>query len=232
MNAKWVAHINIFHSGIKNLFLFILLFFVLLIFHKTFADEGDNKNKLNKIQLKQAKLIYKNNCAKCHGKRAKGNSIVPGFTDKQLDYYYTIQTVVGGRRKMPAFGNTLNNSEIALVVAYLKTLNNNDFDTIIVKKNVIGKYRLLYNNDSTATNLNQEIVFNANNTFTFIDNIENKKIEGLYYIIRDGVILFNNKKELVYKFTVRNIKNIRKELKIHNYNTGIEEDKYSFIKIK
>jgi len=231
MSARLAECIDIFFELVKRDFfrVGILLCIGFPLFSK--ADEGDN-NKLNKVQIKAAKFIYKQNCANCHGRKAKGNRIVPGFTDKQLDYYQTIKTVVGGKNKMPAFGNTLNNSEIALVVAYLKTLYNDAFDSISIKKAMQGKYRLLYKNDSSKQHIHQEITFKKNNTFSLLDLLDKRNISGNYYITKNGIVLMDDKKKLLYMLQFVSIKNIKKELKILDLNSGKQEDKFAFIKVE
>lgn len=84
-----------------------------------------------KEQLAQAKLLFKENCARCHGEDGRGQTDTgkmleaPDFTDKawwegDVDDERLRESVQNGKAAMPKFGKKLTAEEIALLVQYLR----------------------------------------------------------------------------------------------------------------
>lgn len=84
-----------------------------------------------KEQLAQAKLLFKENCARCHGEDGRGQTDTgkmleaPDFTDKawwegDVDDQRLRESVQNGKAAMPKFGKKLTTEEIALLVQYLR----------------------------------------------------------------------------------------------------------------
>jgi mono/diheme cytochrome c family protein len=73
------------------------------------------------------------NCAACHGKDGKGNTMMgrklsikdltsASFTDAQATDAIKNGVTEGGAQKMKAFGDKLSDADIAALVAYIHTL--------------------------------------------------------------------------------------------------------------
>jgi cytochrome c6 len=79
--------------------------------------------------------VYINQCAACHQEDGQG---IPGTYPAlagdplvlQDDPAQAIQVVLGGRGAMPAFGNQLNDEEVAGVVSYIRTSWGNDASVV------------------------------------------------------------------------------------------------------
>lgn len=189
------------------------------------------QSKMTKEQIKLAKRIYAENCAKCHGNKAKGNAFTPGFTSTQLDNYYATRVIVGGKNKMPSFGSVLNNSEIALVVNYLKTFYSNKYDSNYIKKAIAGTYELRSGIDS----LHKSAVlhFAKKNTFTHKAIKTQSQVKGHYIIANNqNIILMDEKNYPFMMLSLQNIKNIKNELHIVNILSQNFDEQSRYVRIK
>ena len=82
--------------------------------------------------LKRGRIVYRANCARCHGGDGKGWSAlgeklgVPNLTDavwqSRRDDARLRKSVAGGLGNMPPFAGKLTRAEIAAAVAYVRTL--------------------------------------------------------------------------------------------------------------
>ena len=68
-------------------------------------------------------VIFQKNCVRCHGKDGRlGLNGAHDLTKSNLNAYGRTYLVTSGMGKMPAFGKTLTEAQIAQVVAYSLTL--------------------------------------------------------------------------------------------------------------
>ncbi len=68
-------------------------------------------------------LLFKKNCKVCHGKDAsKETKKIPSLLKSTLELDAMTQLVKQGKETMPAFEETLNEAEIAAVLAYVQEL--------------------------------------------------------------------------------------------------------------
>lgn len=105
------------------------------------AEEGaatavaQKKSSRKQPQLAGAKVLYIDNCARCHGTDGRGQTAMGRvFKTKNLaDAAWWKKERVGdkrltasirdGRGQMPAFGKQLSKEEIAALVSFVKTFN-------------------------------------------------------------------------------------------------------------
>jgi cbb3-type cytochrome c oxidase subunit III len=97
-------------------------------------DKEEKKESIAPEQLAQAKAMFNDRCAKCHGADGRGETVlgnllgVPNFTDEKWwkeeksDKRF-IASITNGKDEMPAFGKKLSKQEINALVAYVRRFN-------------------------------------------------------------------------------------------------------------
>lgn len=99
------------------------------------ATEATTQKKLSRKQqqLATAKVLYIENCARCHGAEGRGetpmgklfrasNLADAGWWKRErVSEKRLTASIRDGRKQMPAFGKKLSNEEIAALVALVKT---------------------------------------------------------------------------------------------------------------
>lgn len=101
------------------------------------ASASPTQKKLEGQRLERAKVLFMDNCARCHGADGRGqvpmgrvfnapNLTDPGWWKKErpTDRRLT-NSIRHGRNdeRMPGFGNQLSRADIAALVAYVRTFN-------------------------------------------------------------------------------------------------------------
>ena len=99
------------------------------------AHASSAQKKLQGRQLEQARVLYANNCARCHGMDGRGQTAMgrafaaPNLTDAEwwkktrpTDKRLTA-SMRHGRGQMPAFGQQLSKSEIAALVRFVRAFD-------------------------------------------------------------------------------------------------------------
>ncbi|MDQ6651556.1 MAG: cytochrome c [Acidobacteriota bacterium] len=81
-------------------------------------------------KAKEAKKLFKQYCAKCHGADGVGETTLgqivraADFTDsewqKRVDDRRLVNSTIYGRRQMPTFGKKLSKEQIASLVSYVR----------------------------------------------------------------------------------------------------------------
>lgn len=121
------------HNLIKSFF--ISLIFTTSFFQNSYAD-SDNSRWYSELQAKKGLIIYRENCASCHGKTGAS---VDTWRQKQANGFYPPPPLNGSAHSwhhpmpflkyqitnggianggyMPAFGNTLSEQDIENVIA-------------------------------------------------------------------------------------------------------------------
>lgn len=103
------------------------------------AEASVTQKKLTGKQLEGAKMLYANNCARCHGADGRGQTAMgrafaaPNLADaawwkkeRPSDKRLTASIRDGrSRQRMPAFGQQLSKSEIAALVRLVRTFDGN-----------------------------------------------------------------------------------------------------------
>ena len=98
------------------------------------AQEEKQSQKISPEQLAQAKTLFKQKCARCHGTDGRGETVlgemlsVPNFTDEkwwkaEIKDERLIKSIAHGRDQMPAFEKKLTRQEIAWLAAYVRRFN-------------------------------------------------------------------------------------------------------------
>lgn len=101
------------------------------------AGTGATQKKLSRKQqqIARAKVLYIENCARCHGADGRGqtpmgkvfaatNLADPGWWKRERVGDKRLTAAIrDGRNQMPAFGKKLSKEEIAALVAFVKTFN-------------------------------------------------------------------------------------------------------------
>jgi len=70
--------------------------------------------------------VYQAQCASCHGGDGKANTVkgkrkrATDLTKSKISTAQGIKVITNGRELMPAFGNTLSESEISEVMSYIR----------------------------------------------------------------------------------------------------------------
>jgi mono/diheme cytochrome c family protein len=97
------------------------------------AAASTQKKLSRKPQPTGAKVLYVENCARCHGADGRSQTPMgkifeaPNLTDadwwkkERLSDKRIAATIRDGRNQMPAFGKKLSKEEIAALVAFVKT---------------------------------------------------------------------------------------------------------------
>jgi mono/diheme cytochrome c family protein len=99
------------------------------------ASAAVAQKKLTGKQLERAKIVYANNCARCHGADGRGQTAMgrafaaPNLADagwwrqtRPTDKRLTA-SLRHGRGQMPAFGQQLSKSEIAALVRFVRAFD-------------------------------------------------------------------------------------------------------------
>lgn len=87
-------------------------------------------------KAKQAKTLFKQYCAKCHGVDGRGETTdgevlgVPDFTDSEWQEKSNdirlINSIKHGRGEMPSFENKLSQEQTKILVAYVRAFRSHD----------------------------------------------------------------------------------------------------------
>lgn len=96
----------------------------------TFATRPPH-SQTSAAKSKEAKKLFKQKCAKCHGSDGAGNTQygqIVGATDladpewqKRVDDERILNSVTHGRGQMPGFEKKLTNEQLALLAAYVRS---------------------------------------------------------------------------------------------------------------
>lgn len=91
-----------------------------------------NSAPISSAQLAHAKIVFAQNCARCHGADGRGETALgreleaTNLTDaewhKKVSDKRIMQSVTRGRAAMPAFGKKLPTNDIATLCAYVRSL--------------------------------------------------------------------------------------------------------------
>ncbi len=91
-----------------------------------------NSSPLSSVQLARAKIVFAQNCARCHGVDGRGETALgkeldaSNLTDaewhKKVSDKRIMQSVTKGRAAMPAFGKKLSTDDIMALCAYVRSL--------------------------------------------------------------------------------------------------------------
>ncbi|HJU55842.1 MAG TPA: cytochrome c [Pyrinomonadaceae bacterium] len=107
-------------------------FFVFVWVGGSQAVRSAGQNANSSQDVSDAPALFKDNCAKCHGKegRAKGFKAklagVRNLTDAKWHESVTderiFNSIANGRNRMPAFGKKFTDAQIAALVAFVRSL--------------------------------------------------------------------------------------------------------------
>jgi mono/diheme cytochrome c family protein len=97
-------------------------------------QEKKESDSLSREQLAQAKTLFGERCARCHGADGRGETVlgdllgVPNFTNEkwwkeEKSDKHLIASVANGKGEMPAFGKKLSKQEIGVLVSYVRRFN-------------------------------------------------------------------------------------------------------------
>lgn len=83
-------------------------------------------------QAQPGSTVYAENCAGCHGREGAGGVIAPALAgnDSLQDAQRTIDRVLEGSGSMPAFADTLSDTQIAGVVSHIRESWGNAFGRV------------------------------------------------------------------------------------------------------
>ena len=94
------------------------------------SSAGQNSNSSQAVS--GPSQLFKDNCAKCHGKDGRANGLkakiagVRNLTDAKWQESVTDEriynSITNGRNRMPAFGKKLTDAEIESLVAFVRSL--------------------------------------------------------------------------------------------------------------
>ncbi|MDQ1590096.1 MAG: hypothetical protein QOG71_723 [Pyrinomonadaceae bacterium] len=99
------------------------------------TTEGGAQKKLNGKRLAAATALFETNCARCHGADGRGQTAMgkafaaPNLTDAawwkktQPTDQRLANSIRHGRGQMPGFGQQLSKSDIAALVAFVRTFD-------------------------------------------------------------------------------------------------------------
>lgn len=98
---------------------------------RAFVQERPQAQTAQAGRLAQAKTLFGERCAKCHGANGRGQTNlgetlgVPDFTDSDwwnrgVKDERLANSITRGKGEMPAFGKKLTREEIALLVSYVR----------------------------------------------------------------------------------------------------------------
>jgi mono/diheme cytochrome c family protein len=98
-------------------FLSLFLFLGMVAWQAFAADSGSD-------EVAGALLFRDKGCAHCHGARAEGTLKAPALVDIRRNKLWTpekiTQQILNGGPKMPPFGDSLSDPEVAQIVAFLR----------------------------------------------------------------------------------------------------------------
>ena len=89
------------------------------------------RSQVSPAKAKEAKRLFKQKCAKCHGQDGAGNNYgqIIGTTNltnpewqERADDKRIINSIKHGRGQMPAFGEKLSEEQITSLMLYVRTL--------------------------------------------------------------------------------------------------------------
>jgi mono/diheme cytochrome c family protein len=121
---------TLFSSIIRPL-LMVLLAVTLLIGVSQAAASRLQRAQVSPAKAKEAKRLFKQRCAKCHGQDGAGNNYgqiigVTNLTDpewqERVDDQRIINSIKHGRGQMPAAGEKLSDEQITSLMLHVRTL--------------------------------------------------------------------------------------------------------------
>ena len=89
------------------------------------------RSPVSPVKAKEAKRLFKQKCAKCHGQAGAGNNYgqiigATNLTDpewqQRVDDQRIIKSIKHGRGQMPASGEKLTDEQITALMLYVRTL--------------------------------------------------------------------------------------------------------------
>lgn len=120
----------------KQLAFVIVVFLLVGCFLNMLVTSGhprsspDHQTQMRPVRSKEARKLFKQHCAKCHGADGAGDTVqgkiagAPDFTDPQWHEQFEdpglINSVTHGRSQMPAFGKKLTQQQIKALVNYVR----------------------------------------------------------------------------------------------------------------
>lgn len=98
------------------------------------AEDEKSAQKISPEQLAQARTLFRQKCARCHGDDGRGETVlgemlkIPNFTDRkwwkeEIKDERLVKSITHGKDQMPAFEKKLTRQEIALLAAYVRRFN-------------------------------------------------------------------------------------------------------------
>jgi len=108
----------------------VLLVGILLIGY-TVSQAIAQRPQVSPAKAKEAKRLFKQKCAKCHGQNGAGNNYgqIVGATNltdpewqQRVDDNRIINSIKHGRGQMPALGEKLTDEQITSLMLYVRTL--------------------------------------------------------------------------------------------------------------
>lgn len=98
--------------------------------HKQASQQ--NSSTVSSAQLVRAKIVFTQNCARCHGADGRGDTALgidldaSDLTDadwhKKVSDKRIMQSITKGRALMPAFGKKLSTDDIMALCVYVRSL--------------------------------------------------------------------------------------------------------------
>ena len=97
-------------------------------------QEKKEPEPISPRQMAQAKTLFNERCARCHGTDGRGETVIgymlgiPNFTDEKWwkeersDKRF-IASITNGKGEMPAFGKKFSKQEISALAAYVRRFN-------------------------------------------------------------------------------------------------------------
>ncbi|HKP48061.1 MAG TPA: cytochrome c [Pyrinomonadaceae bacterium] len=89
------------------------------------------RSQVSPVKTKEAKRLFKQKCAKCHGQDGAGNNYgqiigATNLTDSEwqqrVDDKRLVNSIKHGRGQMPAFAEKITDDQITSLVLYVRTL--------------------------------------------------------------------------------------------------------------
>ena len=109
----------------------VLLAGTLLISVSSAAANRFQRSQVSPAKAKEAKRLFKQRCAKCHGQDGAGNNYgqiigATNLTDpdwhQRVDDQRIINSIKHGRGQMPALGEKLTDEQITALILHVRTL--------------------------------------------------------------------------------------------------------------
>ena len=99
--------------------------------------QSSEVKSLSAGELKKARSLFKEKCARCHGENGQGQTVIgqmlnpPDFTDEKwskpdVDADKLAGIVAEGKGEMPAFGKKLTRQEIVRLILYIRMFSKPD----------------------------------------------------------------------------------------------------------